>query len=218
MFNLIHKILPDTAMLRRYVNSSRERVMFVLDSSGSMSSKDYKPSRILALKEAVKQFIQHRIAIDNKDEVGIVTFGSIAHVIFLPCALEYCRDQVLEKVGAIKTGFSTNIVDGLAKANEILLKASLLSHATERIVLLSDGGHNDGGDPVRVADELKNRGIIIECIGIGAKGDRGLHEDMLKEIASTLNGKLLYRWIGDSGELQKHFIEISSKLVVNRKT
>ncbi len=74
-----------------------------------------------------------------------------------------------------------------------------------RIILLTDGAHNRGGDPRKVAQHLKDRGVSIECVGIGG-GPRYVDEACLRAIASkNPDGSPRYWFIGDQEELVEKF-------------
>jgi hypothetical protein len=76
---------------------------------------------------------------------------------------------------------------------------------TRRIIMLTDGEHNGGGSPVKVAERIKSKGVIIECVGIA--GDRkDVDEQILKKIASRdENGTPRYCFIGDSETLLRKY-------------
>lgn len=74
----------------------------------------------------------------------------------------------------------------------------------KRIILLSDGEHNQGGSPVKVASRLKNAGVIIDCIGIASPTN--IDEKLLKKIASrNPDGSVRYYFIGDQQKLLKKY-------------
>lgn len=74
-----------------------------------------------------------------------------------------------------------------------------------RIILLTDGDYNEGGSPMKVACRLKNKGVLIDCIGIGGK-PADIKEDTLKEIASrNTDGSIRYCFIGDQEQLIRKY-------------
>lgn len=74
-----------------------------------------------------------------------------------------------------------------------------------RIILLSDGEHNGGGCPIKIASQLKNAGVIIDCIGIGGS-PASVDEKLLKQIASRdADGTVRYCFIGDQHKLLKKY-------------
>ena len=53
------------------------------------------------------------------------------------------------------------------------------------IILLTDG---HGGHPLRTADDLKSRGVVIDVIGIGPSPS-AVDEKLLKKVASVIEGE-----------------------------
>ena len=84
--------------------------------------------------------------------------------------------------------------------------------AARRIILLTDGGHNTGRPPFSLAEQLKAKGVVIECIGIGGNPGR-VDEKGLKRIASTKpDGSPRYCFIGDSATLIRKFEELANPI------
>jgi hypothetical protein len=76
---------------------------------------------------------------------------------------------------------------------------------TRRIILLTDGEHNGFSNPEKVADRLKNAGVIIDCIGIGGT-PADVDEKLLKKIASrNPDGSIRYCFIGDKDSLIRKY-------------
>jgi hypothetical protein len=70
--------------------------------------------------------------------------------------------------------------------------------------MLSDGGYNEGGSPFKVAQRLKDAGVIIDAIGIGKRED--INEEAMKRIAScNPDGTVRYCWIGDQQNLIRKY-------------
>ncbi len=83
------------------------------------------------------------------------------------------------------------------------------SSMTRRVILLTDGDHNEGGSPAKIAKRLKNAGVIIECIGIAGQSSE-VNETLLKKIASLdEQGNPRYCFIGDTANLIKQYKKMS---------
>lgn len=79
------------------------------------------------------------------------------------------------------------------------------THTLKRIILLTDGEHNTGPCPLKVASRLKSAGVVIDCVGIGG-GPHDVDEKLLKRIASrNPNGSIRYCFIGDKQMLLKKY-------------
>ncbi|RKY04114.1 MAG: hypothetical protein DRP56_10485, partial [Planctomycetota bacterium] len=88
------------------------------------------------------------------------------------------------------------------------------ANSLKRIILLTDGDHNQGGNPLRIANRLKNAGVVIDCIGIGgSSGD--VNETLLKQIASqNPDGSARYWFIGDQEKLIKTYETLARHIQV----
>ncbi|HAH31886.1 MAG TPA: hypothetical protein DCL44_06185 [Elusimicrobia bacterium] len=190
-----------------------EAVILLLDISGSMSEDDYPPNRIEAMKEAALEFIKRKHEDSPDDQVGIITFGSSANIrcALIPVSIGY--EKLRDAVQAIEIDGATEMVAGLKEAGRAMSPGWLREiPQSRRIIVLSDGGNTGNGNPVKVAAALKAEGVVIECVGIGDRA--ALDEDTLRKMASIYNRKVLYRWIGDRENLERHFREMSNKLVI----
>lgn len=75
----------------------------------------------------------------------------------------------------------------------------------KRIILLTDGEHNTGSCPLKVASRLKNAGVLIDCIGIGGT-PTDVDEQLLNTIASrNSDGTIRYCFIGDQQALIRKY-------------
>jgi hypothetical protein len=99
-------------------------------------------------------------------------------------------------------GFFSELFYGPVQQTPHHIKDSPITTETvRRIVMLSDGGHNEGGSPLMVASRLKDAGVVIDCIGIGGSS-HDVDEELLKKIASSNpDGSVRYCFIGDKQTL-----------------
>ena len=81
-----------------------------------------------------------------------------------------------------------------------------------RLVILTDGDWNTGGDPEPVAERLKADGIQIDIIGIGGSPEE-VNEPCLKRMASVVDGELRYWFIDSVGELVRRFETLALRKV-----
>lgn len=81
-----------------------------------------------------------------------------------------------------------------------------------RIVLLSDGAHNKGTSPVFLADKLKEAGVVIDCIGIGADLEDFDMECLEKISSKNGDGSPRCSYIGNKSGLVKKFKDLSSRI------
>jgi Mg-chelatase subunit ChlD len=187
--------------------SDVEDVVLVIDISSSMEDPDYPPSRIEAAKKAASDFVHQKFGVDHRDGVAVVTFGSHAHRECDLLNVGTNRKRIFQTIARLSPKGSTAMGDGLAEASDILERSAA---PVRRVILLSDGHHNAGAEPEPIAERLKNRGVIIDTIGIG--GRAAINEAQLKRLASTLGTELRYRYIDNSRELIRYFASLSAKV------
>lgn len=173
--------------------SEEGTVLLSMDVSGSMRATDIKPSRMEAVKEAARIFIQKR---PRNVRIGIVAFSGTAELIQPPIT---DNDQLMAAVNRLHPERYTAIGSGLQAAldaifektdqattdtpppdpNNPLTSASPPdqepppvppgSYKSAVIVLMSDGQSNQGPDPLDVADKAANLGVRVFTVGVGTK-------------------------------------------------
>lgn len=184
-----------------------ERIVLVLDRSGSMALPDYPPSRLRAAIEAAREMIGLRAERDPRDEVGVVWFDARARLLQGLTCLREGKDRLIRRLGTLRPDDGTDIDAGLRRARDLLGASS--TGKQDRVVLLTDG---HGGDPLGTARALKDRDVVIDVIGIGGS-PAAVNERLLRKVASTINGDNRYRFIANRDELFKHFRQLADKLV-----
>ena len=185
--------------------------VLVLDYSGSMLSSDWTPTRQIAAQQAALEYCQRLKQAEPDAQVSIVAYGTGAQLL---CPLTSIRTiRKLQKVLGQKLELgSTNITAGLEIA-EYQIRSQLKRGRRNQVILLTDGHHNTGEGPMKIAEKIRQI-ATLECIGI-AGTPRTVDEPLLKAIASTYpDGRPRYRWIGDKGELIKHFKTLAGRMAL----
>lgn len=184
-----------------------ETFMVALDRSGSMGTPCGDDDRLHAAQEALIGMLDARH--EYQDTIAVIAFDDHAYTAlpFTPCRGN--RRRIDAAIRGISVGGGTSLIRPLEQANTILRR-----EPTVHFILLSDG--QDSADPTPAAQILKDRGVIIETIGVGNTPDE-VQESVMKEIASVLNGKILYRFIRDAAEMKQYFrTEVANRLVKRR--
>ncbi|MBM4316944.1 MAG: VWA domain-containing protein [Deltaproteobacteria bacterium] len=180
-------------------------IVFALDVSESMEASDLTPSRIIAAKAVIKDFVTHR----PDDRIGLVIFGGES-ILKSPLTRDF--DFLLSQVEDVRlrelkqgTAIGNGLANGIARLRQSESKNKIL-------ILLTDGDSNVGAiNPVTAAHLARQEGIKIYSIGIGQqdrvlvpiysydiKGQRGplltqipsyLNPELLKQISAITNGK-----------------------------
>ena len=194
-------------------------IAMAVDISGSMLSKDLKPSRLEALKSVAQDFVLER----PNDRFAIVAYAGES---FTLCPITSDHKVIVNSIRDMKYGMledGTAIGMGLGTAVNKLKDSKAKSKV---IILLTDGVNNSGMiDPITSAELAFENNIKVYTIGIGTKGmaptpigyDRNnnlvyrnlpveIDEKLLKEIANKTNGK--YFRATSNTKLEKIYSEI----------
>ena len=143
--------------------------------------------------------------IDPDDEIGLVAFDDHPHVILDLCPLKSDKPQILAAIQSLSIHGGTDINVGLKAARDMFDWAR--TDVVRRIVLLTDG---HGGHPMRTANELKERGVVIDVIGVG-DSPHNVDEKLLRKVASVIEGETRYRFIKDQQTLVAHYTQLANK-------
>lgn len=161
---------------------SLELSVLAIDTTGSMAQADFHPSRLGAAQEAAVAFIRRKRILDGRDRTAVVAFETDAR---LASAFGRHPFEAQGDVQALRPGGGTNVTAGLRKSLDLLRdEAKHTPGTTLRCVLLTDGEHNTGPDPLNdgVVDAMRKAGVIVDTVAIGAG------EALLIEIAKRTGG------------------------------
>ena len=117
-----------------------------------------------------------------------------------------------ESQGLLERIFTGFFLEPEVQNSRNIQKPNISGSTVMRIIMLTDGDHNGGGNPVQVANRLKKAGVIIECIGIaGSPGE--VDEKMLKKIASLDEcSQPRYCFIGDTSSLIRKYKSMANQI------
>jgi magnesium chelatase subunit D len=102
-------------------------------------------------------------AYQRRDKVGLITFrGTSAEVVLPPTS---SVDAAAARLASLPTGGRTPLAAGLARAAEVLRVERLRDPARRAlVVLVTDGRHTSGPDPVQAAGLLRDvAGVVVDC-------------------------------------------------------
>jgi Ca-activated chloride channel family protein len=167
---------PITAPQRQAV-----AIAIVIDRSGSMAG-----SKLKAASAAAQQLLRQLTA---SDRVAVFSFDNTVQTVV---PLGPPSEEAIERIGAIRSGGSTALVDGWRVGMNALLDTSGLERHQRRVLLLTDGqaniGPRRGGDVAPLVGQACEEGISTSCIGLGEDYD----ERMLSAIAEAGQGNLVH--------------------------
>lgn len=186
--------------------NQREWTVLVVDRSGSMGKKfDQGENKMVAAIRGAINLILNKAKLDPDDQIAIVAFNSKAKVIFRFKPVRTHKREMIQALQSLSPDNGTDLDEGL-KAAQNLFDWSR-QDVVRRVVLLTDGR---GGEPETTAEAMKERGAVIDVIGVGDTPNN-VKERLLRRIASRVGGQLRYRFIKDHQTLLAHYTQLANK-------
>ncbi|HKT81818.1 MAG TPA: von Willebrand factor type A domain-containing protein [Vicinamibacterales bacterium] len=159
-------------------------LVFLVDVSGSMQS----PTKLPLVKSSLAMLAQNLTA---RDRIAIVVYAGAAGVV-LPSTEGNDRSTVLEALGRLQAGGSTNGAQGIQLAYRVA-RQNFIDGAVNRVVLATDGDFNVGvtnqGDLIRLIEENRQTGISLSVLGYGMGN---LKDSTMEKLADKGNGNYSY--------------------------
>ena len=152
-------------------------IIYVIDNSGSMKGEKIGMAKKAGIALMYK-------AINNKDKVGLVVFGSKLATKKTPTTNFY---ELLKEINKIKTSGETDISLGIENATEMFSSSAKTKH----IILLTDAVQTLGKKPekevLRKVSDAYNQKITISVVGISLNKQG---ETLAKKIVDISQGSL----------------------------
>jgi len=170
-------------------------LVFLVDVSGSMSSRDKLPLAQSSLKLLTEQM-------RAQDSISIVTYSGSTNVA-LSATTGDQKAKILAAIDSLNAAGSTNGEDALKLAYRQAEQA-MKKIGINRIIMLTDGDFNVGisdvDDMLDVVKANRDRGISLSTVGFG-RGN--LNDYMMEQMADNGNGN--YSYIDSLTEAKKVF-------------
>ncbi len=188
-------------------------LLFAVDTSRSMLTRDMKPNRLERAKLAVRDLVERF----PDDRVGLVAFAGTA---FLQTPLTLDHAIFEQSLDALDTSViplgGTNVSSAIEVANK-----ALSDEQHKKVLVLLTDGEDLQGDALAAAEKAGKAGLVIYSVGVGtARGElvpvassdgqtqfvrdeqgglvtSHLDEALLRRIAQATGG--VYRPLGESG-------------------
>ncbi|XP_052783512.1 calcium-activated chloride channel regulator 1-like [Mya arenaria] len=199
----------DTTPVFNILQESKSKIVFVLDTSGSM--KDDSPSRIVRLHETGKYIIENEEEICDDSYLGIVWFSSSASVkkAITKVDSKATRDALVNALPTNPDG-GTCIGCGLKLAIDEIINTFPKSTRHSEIMLMSDGKETESNLTItEQANRAKNLGIRIHTVAISNQASV-----RLADVARITGGKSLFLEIGGANT----FVSVLSKALAKSIT
>jgi len=179
-------------------------IVFLIDTSGSMSSEDKLPLLISSFKEMVNK-------LRPQDRVSIVVYAGSAGLV-LPATSGADKGTILQALDKLQAGGSTNGGQGIELAYKIA-KDNFIGNGVNRVILATDGDFNVGIYDTEmlktlVADQRKS-GIALTTLGFG---QGNYNDQMAEQLADVGNGNHAY--IDNLNEGRKVLVEEMSSTMM----
>ena len=157
-------------------------VVFVIDSSGSMTSNDRNNLR----KEAAKAFVDK---LGANDRAAVVDFDDYASI-YQTLTNDY--DSIKSAIDRVNSSGGTNLSRGMSAAIGLFTATDYTrTDAYKYVIFLTDG---DGSYSSTYTTQAKNNNIVVYTIGLGS----GVQESKLKSIADGTGGKYYFASTADA--------------------
>ena len=160
------------------------RLVFLVDTSGSMSDENKLPLVKQSLRLLVEQMRE-------QDRLSIVTYSDNAGLLLDSTGGDK-REEILAKIDGLNADGSTNGEAGLKLAYEVAVK-QFADGATNRVMLCTDGDFNVGesadSELVKLIEKERQTGVFLNIFGFGSGN---LKDAKLEAIADKGNGQYIY--------------------------
>lgn len=179
---------------------TRSNLVFLIDTSGSMSSPDKLPLLINSLSMLVN-------TLDEDSTVSIVTYAGWAGTALEPTKVKD-KNKILSVLQSLQSGGGTAGAAGISQAYALAEK-NFDKNGVNRVILATDGDFNVGiSDPEELQkfiEKKRETGIFLSVLGFG----QGNYNDaLMQKLAQNGNGNAAY--IDNINEARKVLVEEAS--------
>lgn len=183
-------------------------LVFLLDVSGSMMPENKLP----LLKRGLGLLAEN---LRPKDTISIVVYAGASGLV-LPATSGAQRAQVMDALGRLEAGGSTNGGDGIRLAYDTA-RQHFVKGGINRVILATDGDFNVGtsseGELQRLIETERKSGVFLTVLGFG---DGNVKDSTMEMLADKGNGN--YAYIDNLAEARKVLVrEAGSTLITIAK-
>jgi Ca-activated chloride channel family protein len=173
-------------------------IVIVIDRSLSMKGQPYKD-----LCNSLDVFVETLGETSTEEYVGLASYAGTASV-----DVDYTTElaKIPDAARDLKLKSATSISAGMEAGFTIMQKGRSKLFVERAMVVMTDGIHNFGQNPIINAQEIAADGVTIHSITFGAEADTA----RMQEIANIGRGKYLHA--DNSAELKEAFRDIALTL------
>lgn len=176
------EILTQEEKHKELINQSKpHNLLYLVDASSSMNSQN----KLSLLKESVNYIVKLQ---RSSDKISLVKFSSSADIYLenVPCEQ---KEMIYSKVNHLSASGNSNMYAGLKKSLEII-DSSFIEEGINKILLITDGKVEIDGQVMKLAKQLKKKGIYLTIVLIGENIPTTTTESFTK-LLSKCSGKLI---------------------------
>ncbi|MEW5741648.1 MAG: von Willebrand factor type A domain-containing protein [Myxococcota bacterium] len=171
-------------------------LVFLVDTSGSMSSEDRLPLAKQCLRILTEQ-------LNARDTVALVTYAGHVQVVLEPTPATQ-QQAIFRAIDSLSSGGGTAMGSGMELAYRLAVRQAQPGHVS-RVIVLTDGDANIGanvtaGQMLAAVKGYVQEGVTLTTVGFGMGNYRA---SALEELADSGNGHAVY--IDGEREAQRVF-------------
>ncbi|MFI7079488.1 VWA domain-containing protein [Micromonospora sp. NPDC049903] len=200
------------------VPRERATVMVAVDVSRSMLADDVPPDRLIAAKDAAREFVAD---LPEEFNVGLVAFAGSASVMVPPTGdrevMAAGIDRLDEGVTGVQGTAIGDAIDASLESIRTLDAQAVEEPPPARVVILSDGANTTGRNPTSAAGDAVEAGVPVDTISFGTldgqigAGQRVPVDGETLRVVSEQSGGGYYE-AGSSAELREAYADIGSSV------
>ena len=200
------------------VPRERATVMVAVDVSRSMLADDVPPDRLVAAKDAAREFVAD---LPEEFNVGLVAFAGSASVMVPPTGdrevMAAGIDRLDEGVTGVQGTAIGDAIDASLESIRTLDAQAVDEPPPARVVILSDGANTTGRSPTSAAGDAVEAGVPVDTISFGTldgqigAGQRVPVDGETLRVVSEQSGGGYYE-AGSSAELREAYADIGSSV------
>lgn len=175
----------------------RSNLVFLLDVSGSMNSRDKLP----LVKNSMKMLLD---SLHPDDTVSIVVYAGSTGVVLEPTKVSK-RNTIMNAMNALRAGGGTAGAAGIELAYN-MAEQNFDKGAVNRVILATDGDFNVGisnhNELKKYVERKRDKGIFLSVLGFG---QGNYNDQMMQALAQNGNGVAAY--IDNLNEARKVLVQ-----------
>jgi Ca-activated chloride channel family protein len=125
-----------------------------------MLAEDIRPSRLKKAKRAIARLLDNL----KNDKIGLIVFAGDAYT-QVPITTDYTATKMF--LSSINTDFVPKQGTAISEAIRLAMKSYSPDNEQKKVLIILTDGENHEDDPINAAKEAKEKGILVNTIGMG---------------------------------------------------